>query len=660
MKVKKSEYASIFFKPLVLKGKLYAIYSVIVGFELLAPENLLKESKTWEIINSQIKQPVIFDPGFPKARGEVLLSGKAFSSQPVKALEVRLIFDQLDKTLVVFGDRHWQKKGLSISEPASFTSLPLTWDRAFGGKNFGNNPYGKGLDYMEKNQQQVLPLPNVEYPEQLLTSPKQKPEPASFLPLPLTHQARISCQGTYNQEWLNNNWPYFPHDLSLEFFNQAPLDQRLESFITGKENVRIFNMHPQKEQINSRLPQIRPRLFVTQQQNANEETFAEVELKIDTFWIFPELLTGVIIFRGFSKIKDEEFDDIKYIYLELEKQNEPKKSKDEYLKKQKEFFFPDKKIKEKYTKSINKKITLALKKINLLPKKIKNILNNTSDIETNSTLPPKELSNLHSILMNHQISNLEKIQQAMLNTQKKWGIELPISKVDILKQKIADQQFIVNKKETTLTFSTKKLKKNQEKILKTLTPKDKKVLEDLKINLESTSKLSSWEKQAWKLIKKSKITLKKHNDLKNKLKKAGFFLTTINRYFLGYNSKEQLLELSKWNIDKPDHFTLFPGLIIPAFSFDKLVRVSLRPKDYTINEEILLPGSQLEALYLESFNSSADVTKLIVRASGDLEAYFLEQEIGDLASILALKQPEQKLPQNIEKKHLNKFYHSSF
>src|SRR5262249_46279287 len=72
-----------------------------------------------------------------KPATDVLLIGSAVapSGQPVRQLDVAMEVGPIRKTIRVFGDRSWQKGLLkdSIGEPKEFTTMPLTFENAFGG-----------------------------------------------------------------------------------------------------------------------------------------------------------------------------------------------------------------------------------------------------------------------------------------------------------------------------------------------------------------------------------------------------------------------------------------------------------------------------------------------------------------------------------------------
>jgi len=68
---------------------------------------------------------------------EVFLLGSARAprGEPVREMRVHLSVGGVARELVVHGDRHWVGEGESatISDPVPFTSMPVSWDRAFGG-----------------------------------------------------------------------------------------------------------------------------------------------------------------------------------------------------------------------------------------------------------------------------------------------------------------------------------------------------------------------------------------------------------------------------------------------------------------------------------------------------------------------------------------------
>jgi hypothetical protein len=160
-------------------------------------------------------------PGF-----EVMLIGAAEAPPggPVRSTEIRLSVGGESRTMMVFGDRHWidDASGPAISEPEPFLRMPLSWQRAFGGTadvevdrtavvrlTEGLNPQGRGFDAagMARSHSRAMgapddypilemnrPLPNLESPDERITSPEDRPLPWCWAPVPkdaLVRQAAV-------------------------------------------------------------------------------------------------------------------------------------------------------------------------------------------------------------------------------------------------------------------------------------------------------------------------------------------------------------------------------------------------------------------------------------------------------------------------------------
>jgi hypothetical protein len=96
-------------------------------------------------------------------RFEVVVLGCAYApgGQPVQEMRVALTVGDVRRELVVVGDRTWvARDGVSsMTDPVPFTRMPLTWERAYGGKCLIEvdegafvevadqvNPHGRGFD----------------------------------------------------------------------------------------------------------------------------------------------------------------------------------------------------------------------------------------------------------------------------------------------------------------------------------------------------------------------------------------------------------------------------------------------------------------------------------------------------------------------------------
>jgi len=130
---------------------------------------------------------------------DVIVVGTAHSpwGEPVPALDVEVtVGSALRRTVRVFGDRYWVegRGGPVMTAPEPFMSMPLTWERAFGGEGeaeagpvaYGANPVGRGF-YLSADEALGSLLPNLEDPEQPVRSWEDHPEPVGT--------------GPYKREW---------------------------------------------------------------------------------------------------------------------------------------------------------------------------------------------------------------------------------------------------------------------------------------------------------------------------------------------------------------------------------------------------------------------------------------------------------------------------
>lgn len=218
---------------------------------------------------------------FIKVATDISLIGSAITptDQAVPQLDVYLRVGPVEKTLRVFGDREWQfihdQTGLlqaQISEPQPFTSMPLVYENAFGGKDLtpekeedhefdSRNPLGKGLIANNSRHEDFVQLPNIEDPNQLISSYTDRPPPAGFGPIPADWEPRLSLAGTYDENWKNTRMPLLPVDFDRRFLSSAHPDLIADGFLVGDESVDIINVSV-RGPIRFNLPAIRPCLKI--------------------------------------------------------------------------------------------------------------------------------------------------------------------------------------------------------------------------------------------------------------------------------------------------------------------------------------------------------------------------------------------------------------
>ncbi len=195
-----------------------------------------------------------------KPRCDVLLNGSAHApgGRPAVKMPVGLQFGQMRKVFNVVGDRVWQTGLLTTtaSNPQPFVRMPITYDRAFGGVDNSRNdprkvrallenPVGAGYrHHIDKKAVNGNPLPNTEELKQPVCAPNKRYRPMSFGPIGRGWQPRASLAGTYDQNWLDNIFPFLPPDFDPAYFQAAPPDQQVP-YPQGGEPVILANLTPE-------------------------------------------------------------------------------------------------------------------------------------------------------------------------------------------------------------------------------------------------------------------------------------------------------------------------------------------------------------------------------------------------------------------------------
>ena len=240
----------------------------------------------------------------PKKGTDVLLNGHAYAPQgrPVKKVNVAMRVGPITKELVVFGDRRWQKGalgGLSMTAPEPFVSMPITYERAFGGYDKRaedpsehrlepRNPIGTGFatrrDHLDEQA-----LPNVEYPKRLISSRKDRPPPAGFGAIASYWSPRLEYAGTYDRRWLEERMPLLAEDFDERYYQCAPADQQVAGFLGGGEPVELVNLTPEG-MLRFRLPSVK--LAFTTQFGSDE---GEHDARLHTVILEPDVPRVIMV-----------------------------------------------------------------------------------------------------------------------------------------------------------------------------------------------------------------------------------------------------------------------------------------------------------------------------------------------------------------------------
>jgi uncharacterized protein YjbI with pentapeptide repeats len=196
--------------------------------------------------------------------------------------------------------------------------MELRYDNSFGGPGFVTNPIGKGHAALQGQQGgEIWQLPNLENPDYLIQSPKDRPFPAGFAPMSAKWDTRKSKLGTYGKTYRKTRWPWFPEDFDFSYFNAAPPVMQVEGYLRGDEPLYFENLHPEYATFESRLPGIRVRCFINRTKTAaiNPGAFEEVVMNLDTLWVDMEACQMVLLWRGVAPVASDEFEDVADVFI---------------------------------------------------------------------------------------------------------------------------------------------------------------------------------------------------------------------------------------------------------------------------------------------------------------------------------------------------------
>ena len=329
MKVFKPLQISLLNKCFSWQKKNKFAVTCLIGFDFDDQKEIILEQDLWKLIPDQMGED-LFDIGMPKPQGEVLVYGQYHSpgGKPVPADDASVTLGAVRKSVRVIGNRYWRAI-IGPTEPEPFVSLPIRYDYAFGGSAYAKNPAGKGMDEVDYFGEPRLPLPNIETPDNLVTSSSSRPMPAGFAAFRPEWEQRVSLMGTYDENWKNNHFPDLAPDLDWNHFNAAPKDQWINDFWKGDESFEIRNMHPEKPLLSGRLPGFKVKSFVAMKGDDSIQ-IKQVEMKAETVFLFPEEETGIMLYRGTIQVEEDDASDIDHILCAFESLNESPRSKEYY------------------------------------------------------------------------------------------------------------------------------------------------------------------------------------------------------------------------------------------------------------------------------------------------------------------------------------------
>ncbi len=223
-------------------------------------------------------------PRLPGA--DVLLLGQAHAPGGGAArITVRLAIGRgettlLDKRAHVFGDH----KGQEIKP---FVTMPLVYEKAYGGPGYRENPIGTGVLGGDAP-------PNI-------VDPQAPDRVAGFAPISKTWPARTQFAPPEVRAELDKPIAEIPQGFDFRYFHAAPVDQRLGQ-IVGDEWIVLEGVHAEHLHLHLQLPGAMAMVRVV----GTESDGRVFSLRADTLRIDPESERCTVVWRNSFPVRDND------------------------------------------------------------------------------------------------------------------------------------------------------------------------------------------------------------------------------------------------------------------------------------------------------------------------------------------------------------------
>lgn len=224
-----------------------------------------------------------------KVNAEVMLRGTCHVPKGAPATQCGVHFGvgAWSKSLRVVGPRVWSLRG--PGEPQPFTTMPVTYTRAFGGKDYAANPVGVGIGTNE--------VPSVETAREPIQSRSERYTPGGFGPI---NAAWASRAGKLGKGKSRHGRAFHPDDFDWTYFQSAPQDQQLDGYLKGDELLTLQNLHAAHPVLKTKLIGTRVRGFV----NETGTGFSEVRMVLDTLFVDADAGEVYLTWRGLGPARD--------------------------------------------------------------------------------------------------------------------------------------------------------------------------------------------------------------------------------------------------------------------------------------------------------------------------------------------------------------------
>jgi hypothetical protein len=197
-----------------------------------------------------------------------------------------------------------------MSSPEPFQLMPLVYERAFGGWDRTpehedqhefepRNPVGVGFVGKRGFPLSGSPLPNIEDPSQMLTSPTGRVAPVGFGFVGVEWHPRAKLAGTYDDAWTKTRAPLLPTDFDRRFFSAASEGLVAPGYLRGDEWVQAFGV-TREGKWEFRMPGVEPATVRIAVSFADDVL---LQTNLDTVIVDADARQLTLIWRAFTTLR---------------------------------------------------------------------------------------------------------------------------------------------------------------------------------------------------------------------------------------------------------------------------------------------------------------------------------------------------------------------
>lgn len=313
METKTDPRLALLSRPFSWKGGRYLSVSALSAFSFGGgEEGYVSEAELWATAAPVLEQGLTLEEGFPKPGKEFFVAGSAYAPGGGKAEMVKIgaAAGGMSRELRVAGDRTWNGSGL-LPDPEPFAAMPVDWTRAAGGPGNPGNPLGK--TEAPETSSVPPPVPNVFEPGGFPAAPGKSVKPATMLPLGMWG-ARAETPAVNDGAWPADGEPgEFPKNFNWDWFHAADPAQRGRGAFEPGEPFSVSGMHPEKTTVSGTVPREFPWVRIERADGKGGLSAAEVKLKPDTLWLFPDQEKGILVWHGTVPVAEADASDVVFL-----------------------------------------------------------------------------------------------------------------------------------------------------------------------------------------------------------------------------------------------------------------------------------------------------------------------------------------------------------